>query len=182
MMKKIVPVCLAVILTGFQSYGQPTVEKIIMNGGGRLEVVVPTGFSALPVNGFTSRFPGILPDPIWMITYENGKVMASGTRTGKAVDDNGIPAFTDSIIAALRASANDFKLMDDGILLQDGKNIGFIKFNARSQGQKQFNYMFYVSLEDKLVLFSLECAKKLRKKWEANAEQMAASLRVIPAP
>jgi hypothetical protein len=82
----------------------------------------------------------------------------------------------------LRAATKDFKLLDDGILLQGGKNIGYIKFSLRGAAQKLFNYMFYISIGDELLLFSIEYPRKLRKSWEPTAERMATSLRVLGGP
>jgi hypothetical protein len=85
MMKKIIIVSLVFIISCMQSFGQVQTEKIVMST--RLEIAVPAGFTAFSMERRASSFPGVLPTPLWMISYENGKVMASGTATGKRVDD-----------------------------------------------------------------------------------------------
>jgi hypothetical protein len=174
-MKKIIALCTLFVILGFP--GSAQVEKIILDY--KLEILVPNGFTPFSMDMLESRYPGILRRPIWIISYENKKVFASCTHTEKKVDDNGIPAFTDELITNLKAGMKDFKLVDDGILLKDGKNIGYIKFISQEKGQKTFGYMFYISLEEKLVLFSFDCPKKLRKKWETKSEEMATSLHLL---
>lgn len=175
-MKKIIALCTLAITLCLQGFAQNGLEKIILDS--KLEILVPTGFTRMKRKMFTTYSSVDKRKPSWAITYDNGKVVLSCTFTEKKVDDNSIPAFTDQLIAELKASKNDFKLADDGILLQDGKNIGYIKFMSRVKAQKIFNYMFYNSLEERLVLFILECPKKLREKWEVKADEMAASLRL----
>ena len=175
-MKKNISLWTLGIILCLQGFAQ--VEKIIVDS--KLETSVPKGFTPFSMDKRKSRHPGVLPNPLWLISYENGKVFASCTYTNKKVDDNGIPAFTDELIGELKASTKDFKLIDDGILLQEGKNIGYIKFRSQVEDQKIFNYMFYISLEERLVLFSFDCPKKLRKKWESKARDVAASLKLLP--
>jgi hypothetical protein len=177
-MKKIIALSILAISFCLQCFAQNEVEKINLDD--KLEIFVPKGFTAFRMDKLHSRYPGVLRSPIFMISYDDGKVLASGTHTEQKVDDNGIPAFTDKLIAELKTSVKDFKLLDDGIILKDGKNIGYIKFISQVKDQKTFNYMFYISLEERLVLFSFDCPKKLRKKWEAKAEEMAASLHLLP--
>ena len=177
-MKKIIALCLLATSVCLPGFAQNKVEKIILDD--KLEIFLPQGFTAFSMNKIESRHPAVSLKPIMMVSYDNGKVFASCTHTDQKVDDNGIPAFTDKLIADLKPSVKDFKLIDDGILLKDGKNIGYIKFMSQVKDQKIFNYMFYISLEERLVLFSFDCPKKLRKKWEARAEEMAASLHLLP--
>ena len=99
--------------------------------------------------------------------------------TSSAIDDNGIPAFTDKMLAVLKTNRKDIEFIDDGILLQEGKNIGYIKFISQAKDQKVFNYMFYISMDNRLLLFTFNCISKLRKKWEAKADEMVASLRLV---
>ncbi len=127
-----------------------------------------------------ASFPTVIDNhsPVWAITYENDKVVLTATSTTRAVDDNGIPGFTDQLISIVKEQKKEVKMLDDGILLQDGKNIGYIKFYSKDTDQKKYNYLFYISAGDQLVLFSFSCPKKLRKSWETVAEEIAASLRV----
>ena len=136
-MKKIIALCTLAITLCLQGFAQNGLEKIILDS--KLHILVPTGFTRMERKMFTTYSSVDKRKPWWAITYDNGKVVLSCTSTEKKVDDNSIPAFTDQLIAELKASMDDFKLADDGILLQDGKNIGYIKFISQMKDQKTFS-------------------------------------------
>jgi hypothetical protein len=179
-MKKIIFLLLSTFVFSLTASTQPATEKIIIesdHGHDRMEVNVPKNYTIKKGGAYAT----LLDDhsPLWAITYENDRVILTSTHTTLAVDDNGIPAFTDQLISLVREKNREPKILDDGILLEDGKNIGYIKFYSKETDQKKYNYLFYVSAGGQLVLFSFSCPKKLRKGWETLAERVAASLRII---
>ncbi len=178
MMKKIIAILVLAIPFCFPVFGQAALEKNILDN--KLEMLLPRGFTPMTKEMIASR-PSVVPyQPGWAITGDNGRIILSYMHTDHFADDNGIPGFTDELIAAVRTRGKDVKLLDDGILLEDGKNIGFIKFLSRDNGERTFHYMFYLSLQDRLLLFDLSGPNKLKKKWEERAAQMAASIRLLP--
>lgn len=96
-----------------------------------------------------------------------------------SVTDNDIPAFVDDQLKLARQDDESFKYIDDGIHLQDGKNIGYLKFSTKENGRKYFNYTFFISVHDKPVVFQFSCLLKEQKKWEAEMDKIANSLRVV---
>lgn len=177
MMKNFISLFIVVLLFNLPGFAQ--MEKIPLLDN-KLELMVPKAFTRIPEDKLQLKYPGSRYTPHWAITGEDSKVSLYYSYTNETVDDNGIPGFTDKLIADLKAGSQNFKLLDDGILLQDGKNIGYIKFTSRERDQYVFDYMFYMSLEDRLLLFNFNCTKKLKKKWESRAEEIAASLHLLP--
>ncbi len=177
-MKNIILLFITACLFSLTGLTQIASEKILIeNINSKLEVKVPAGYLIKEKPGAASFFNS--HSPLWGISYDGGKVVFTCTQTLRRVDDNGIPGFTDELISIVKEKARAAKLVDDGILLQEGKNIGFIKFLSKDNAQKKYNYLFYLSVDEQLVLFSFDCLNKARKKWEAIAEQVAASIRVI---
>lgn len=178
MMKKIIVILVLAVPFCFPGFGQAALEKSILDN--KLEMLLPRGFTPMTKEMIASRDYVVPYQPGWASTGDNGQIILSCFHTDQLVDDNGIPGFTDELITAVRARGKDVKLLDDGILLEDGKNIGFIKFLSRDNGKRTFHFMFYLSLQDRLLLFDLSGPKKLKKNWEGRSAEMAASIRLLP--
>lgn len=148
------------------------VKKTIL--GNKVELLVPAGFSASnAINATAFNEEHSFSDHTGKIrlvfTYSN-----DGT-----VTDNDIPEYTNVLINEMKGNVPSFKLLDDGIHLQDGKNIGYIKYMVKDAGVTMFRYQFYISVEDKLLAFIFSCPKKMRPNWEADVDIIANSIRII---
>ncbi|HRD58951.1 MAG TPA: hypothetical protein PK504_12940 [Ferruginibacter sp.] len=94
------------------------------------------------------------------------------------ITDNDIPEWADKQLTALKKSTA-FSYIDDGIYLQNWKNISYIKYYInQDDGSNTFNMLFFTNIGDRLIQFTFSCPAKLRKKWEAVADSIANSLRV----
>ena len=101
--------------------------------------------------------------------------------TAVDIADNDIPMWTDKQLSALRGSQT-FTYIDDGIFLQDGKNIGYIKYKSdQKESFDTYNLLFFMSVDGKLFQVTFFCQYKIRKHWEPIADEIANSLRIIPA-
>jgi hypothetical protein len=178
-MKKMIATFFTAYLLSLPAFAQPGLEKITLPDN-KLEMLVPKGFSRVTDALLSVEYPEAGYKPSWAIAGEESNVSLAYSNTNESVDDNAIPGFTDKLIKEQKVNRKDFKLVDDGILLVDGKNIGYIKFMSRVKDEKIFHFMFYISVAERLVLFSFDCPKRLRKKWESKAEEMAGSLRLLP--
>ncbi len=146
----------------------------------KVVMMVPGGMTPINTNLFESLSPGYGRGTPIEAKGQGNKVTLAYHYTDSLVDDNGIPGFTDQLLAWVKTTHKEIALKDDGILLQDGKNIGYIKFISRETDQKYFNYLFYLSVDNRLLLFSFTCPKKLMKKWDGAVQAMASSIKVQP--
>ena len=176
-MKKLISFFIAFFIFCFAGYSQIILEKISLLDN-KVTILAPKSFARMTEEMLAVKYPAGANKPQWVLTDEDGTVNLAYNYTNSAIDDNGIPAFTDQMLAVLKTNRKDIVFIDDGILLKEGKNIGYIKFISQAKDQKVFNYMFYISLDNRLLLFSFNCIEKLRKKWEVKADEMAASLRL----
>ena len=145
----------------------------------QVEIVVPTTFRVLPASRFTDFYRQTI-QPVVVFSDGLEQVRLAVFYTQLAMDDNGIPAYTDELLKELRKNKKGFSLKDDGILLKDGKNIGYIKCVYKEQGQKRFGYFFYTSLNNQLLLFQFDCQRKAQENWEETAANMASTLVINP--
>ncbi len=160
---------------------QIVLEKILLLEN-TIEILVPNGFSFMSPEMIESRFPALNPKEStktdWVITDKTGAINMAYNYSPIAMDDNHIPGYADILMKGLRADRKDIQFIDDGVLLQDGKNIGYIKFMSDAREKKVFNFAFYISHNDRLLIFNFICLEQLRTTWEAKAEEIANSIRV----
>ena len=172
-------ILLVICVWGFCMHGFSQIELLkISLLDNKVTILAPKGFTKMTEEMLALKYPVSANKPQWVLTDKDGAVNLAYHYTSTAMDDNGIPAFTDEMLALLKTNRKDIEFIDDGILLEDGKNIGYIKFTSQAEDQKNFNFLFYISIDNRLLLFTFNCISKLRKKWEASADKMAGSLRL----
>ncbi|RYD72705.1 MAG: hypothetical protein EOP53_21445 [Sphingobacteriales bacterium] len=118
----------------------------------------------------------------WMMVNKNEMVrimyQAVTSESALKISDNDIPDWTDKQLSIIKKDSLS-SYIDDGIFLQDGKNIGFIKTSRKQKkGPDSFHLLFYISVDDKLLQFHFTCPLNSRKKWESIADAIANSLRI----
>jgi hypothetical protein len=179
MIKKISALIIVSLLLSFNSFSQIILEKILLLDN-KIEILAPKGFIKMTDDMLLVKYPNTANKPNFVLTDESGTVNLLYTYTTTTMDDNGIPGYADELIKGLTSNRKDILIIDDGILLQDGKNIGYIKFISQAKDQKVFNDIFYISLDNRLLLFSFNCIQKWRDEWEQKADEIANSIRVKP--
>ena len=173
-MKKIIS--LAFVMFVFAAIAFPQAELVktsILDG--KVELLIPKDLKQVKEAETTTMENEIT------LADESGKVnlIYSLSDKGEApVSDNDIPAYTDVLLTEMKKNKRGYKEIEDGIHLQDGKNIGYIKFNSKSSGEKLFTYLFYISLDNRVLSFAFTCPAKRRKQWEQVVDTIANSIRV----
>lgn len=171
-MKNIFLFLLLVIFSAGTSMAQTSGKKYLVYNG-KVEISVPSTYAAVSVEktGIRAFQPDILKSPGAMLSF---------SATNETITDNDIPAYADDRLKLARQDDESFKYIDDGIHLQDGKNIGYLKFSTKEGNKKYFNYTFFISVDDKPLVFEFSCLLKEKKKWEAQIDKIANSLRLVP--
>ncbi len=153
---------------GFSQTG--LVKRFIIND--KVELLLPKDFTN------KNELPKNLLNHDIIMADKTGEIELVYNMASDTITDNDIPAYTDVLINEMKTNKKDYNFLDDGIYLQDGKNIGYIKFVSKEKNII-FNYLFYLSVDGKLCIFSFTCPDKLRKKWEPVVDEIANSLRIV---
>lgn len=170
-MKKLT--CLLYIIYNMVSpaFAQPVLKKYVI-ADSRVDIMVPVNY--MPLTDEKNRIKAFQPD-----ARKNSSAILSFWLADGNISDNDIPAFTDDQLKLAKQDDESFKYLDDGIYLQDGKNIGYIKFSTSESGKKFFNYIFFISDGEKPLVFSFTCRFAERKKWETEIDNIANSIRIV---
>ena|SRR6218665_1076571 len=161
------------VLIGFlnmPALAQPDTKKISLVNE-NIEITLPQTYfvNKDSETGAVKIYPDVKQNPGTFLSYRIEK---------DSITDNEIPAFTDKLLQTLKSGYHKFTYIDDGIYLQDGKNISYIKFSSKKNGKKIFHFVFFISLADQPVIFDFSCPYKERTKWETEIESIANSTRL----
>ncbi len=178
-MQKLLIFLIAIIFTASSSFSQMGKTRVVAIDE-LVTLALPASFKKLFNDGVNRTNPkgnGIFvnENELIKITYDLSAVYDPG---GVDVGDNDVHEWADKQLTALKQDAR-FEYVDDGNFLQEGKNIGYIKFIINEPaGPDSFHLLFFTSIKDKLAQFKFSCPAKLQKKWESAAETIANSLRL----
>jgi hypothetical protein len=168
-----------VFISGSQLFAQADKTKKLLIGD-KVEMSVPVSFNQpvrVVMNDSSSKIL-VNQDQRVMIIY---LLATSNMPNAVNVSDNDIPQWTDKQLSAHKIDRR-FEYIDDGIFLQDGKNIGYIKYKTDEEDSLDtYTLLFFMSVDGKLFQAQFNCPYKTRKRWEPIADEIANSLRIINA-
>lgn len=99
-----------------------------------------------------------------------------------SLSDDDVPGHAELLIKMLQVKYPGLNVEDDGISLNEGKNISYIKYTRPVSDAKISGCLIYGSLDNKLSMLIIEYPSKALKTWSAAVDVMIASLRLIDAP
>lgn len=111
-------------------------------------------------------------------TDKNDSTILIYRLSADSITDNDIPAFIDDQIKLAKQDDKTLRFLDDGIFLQDGKNIGYLKYSAEETGTKFFVYLMFISVDNRLMTVSFMYEFEHRKRWEPIGDIIANSIRL----
>lgn len=169
-MKNISLFLLLIIFSAGTSMAQNADKKYLVYNS-KVEISVPPTYSTVSEEktGIRAFQPDMIKSPGAILSF---------SASNENITDNDIPAYADDRLKLAKQDDESFTYIDDGIHLHDGKNIGYLKFSTKEGKQKYFNYTFFISVDDKPLVFQFTCLFKEQKKWEAQMDKVAGSLRV----
>jgi len=153
-----------------------TVKTVVAEG--QVSLQVPTVFQQIanPENNQFLNSSTYIPN--WGIINETEQQQLLYSFTQYATNDNDIPLAFDELNKQLKSSYKRLKIIDDGIHLTDGRNIGYIVFSGNRNRNKKTGYLFYLSVKNRLLVFAFISNKKLDNEWKNTLDDMAKSITV----
>lgn len=144
---------------------------------GRIELLVPKRMSEMSDEMWALKYRSRERPPM-VLTDDDGEVNLLASGTAQQAGEDQMAAFVDFQMDQLKKQRSDLFILDHGVKIVNGKNVGFFKFHSTAADQKVFNYYFFIIVEGKVVLFTFNCIDRLRDDWEDTADQIVASLKV----
>jgi hypothetical protein len=145
---------------------------------GHVSLQIPTTFQQLfdPENNDFLTSSSYKPNWGIVNTIEQQQLLYSFTKINTS--DNDIPEVFDLLKKELSATYKKLNIEDDGIHLTNNRNVGYIVFSGKRNNQKKMGYLFYFSVQNRLIVFAFLSNKKINEKWTFTLELMAKSIMV----
>jgi len=145
---------------------------------GQVSLQIPTIFQQIDEPENNNFVNNSLYTPNWGIINETDQQQFLSSFTQQAISDNDIPGAFDQLYKELQSSYKKLKIIQDGIHLTDGRNIGYIVFSGNRNKEKKAGYLFYLSVQNRLLVFAFLADKKISKEWKSTLDAMAMSVTV----
>jgi hypothetical protein len=167
---------LLLLLFPIVGFSQGKLKNIALFDG-KIELMVPEHMAEMSDEMWALKYRS-RDRPAMVLTDDDGEVNLLASETAQSASENQMSAFVDFQMDQLKKQRPDLAMLDHGVRIVNGKNVGFFKFLSAATDQNVFNYYFFVIVDSKVVLFTFNCIQKLRKRWEDTADKMVASLKV----
>lgn len=167
---------ITLLLLPVLGFSQTKLSKInLLND--KVEILAPEGLSKMTDEIWKLKY-GTTPRPILVLTDENAEVNLLADMTQQPATENQLAAYKDFRIANLKKTRTDITILEDAVKTVNGKKVGVIKFSSQAVDQKIFNYYFFSIVDGKILLFTFNCAEKLKATWEKTADEILLSLKI----
>jgi hypothetical protein len=145
--------------------------------GDKVTVIIPAMFNSdSSVN--TTTYSLVPEKPSYVFKSSSEKARCLIYYSADSLSDNDVPAFTDLLISKIKGLYASVKIQDDGISLNDGKNIGYIKCTTGKRRHKKSLQCFYGSFNGRLLLFLVDSDVNNDQKLAQATDIMISSLRI----
>jgi len=162
------------LFTPFAAFSQNFFETISLVDD-KVQILVPKEWAPMSDQLWAAKYPGRTM-PMLALTDENGEVDLIADLTQQPATAAQIADFKAFQIQQLQSSRPDLEFLSEGIKDIHGRPVGYFKFLSRAVDQKVFNYYFFTVVDGKIMLFTFNCLKSLKRAWERSADRIMASL------
>jgi len=141
----------------------------------KVRLLVPSDWAPMSNQLWETKYPGRTM-PMLALTDENGEVDLIADLTRQPATEDQIADFKAFQLQQLKTSRPDMEFLSEGIRTVHGRQVGYFKFLTRAVDQKVFNYYFFTVVDGRIMLFTFNCIKSLKRAWERSADQIMASI------
>ena len=117
--------------------------------------------------------------PKYVYGGEGIKFQLTFNKTEHIVPDSGIKEFVKLSAQMLEAVGPKVRIIEKKTIEKEGYNIGVMSFVSRAIDMMVFNYQYYVSVDDKLLIGGISFPSKLKKEYMPIAEEIIDSFEII---
>lgn len=176
-MKQLVRIVLF-ILTPTLTFSQNDLEKTALLDN-KIEMLIPNSFHKMSEEEYKFKYPNPKRKASLILTdkYLEVNLVIDHIQQYPLTNEQ-VEEFKNMQLSALQKSHPESKLLDNGKMEINSKEIGFFKIMTQGIDQKIFNYFVFTTLDNKVLLMTFNCAEKQMSTWETLIDKMIASLKV----
>jgi len=137
-------------------------------------IKLPSDFSAMSAETIKRKYP-TEPRPKLVYTDASSRINLVVQLTTNAANPELIDAYQKQLAGVFGAQHT---LTGGGVMVVNGKKVGFNEFVSKAADTDIYNFMFYTDFDGTLLMFSFNCTIAERPAWEKKARQIMESLSI----
>lgn len=140
-----------------------------------LELKYPSSLKIMDDEIFNLKYK--LPKkPEICLADESSKISLIGGMRNETGTDKDLNNILESSKQLMLSKRSDLKILSSGIKTVNNKKIAFVKFHSEAIDQKIFNYIFFTTINGKILMCNFNCIEKIQKEWEPIADEIVNSI------
>ncbi len=167
-----------VVAFAMPSWAQETPSKLEKKTlfGGNIEIMAPSNFELLDSSVIDYKYPSANKPKVVFSNVEMSINLAFSVKENASKSKINISLFTDIMATTLKDALPGSKVLDQGVVRQNGGDFGYVEIRTKALDTQIYNLMYFVITEEELIIVSFNCPMKLLKEWKPVAKDIMASL------
>lgn len=172
--------CLSfLVFTLFSLVGlaQTTTKKVSLLND-KLSITVPSDFNEMSDRDFSLRYR-MSKKPILILTDERQQLNLIVENTKALCTKEQFASYLDFQLDSYKKEIPDLVVIEKKITTSvSGVPIGYMKINFKSGENLIFNYFFFTTVNDELIIFTVNFLDVLRVRWEKSIDDVLYSIKL----
>jgi hypothetical protein len=143
----------------------------------RIEILLPKNFTVMSEEMAKIKYPSERRPTLIYTNDETSVNIAFNLLTTK-IKDSEITEFKAATKSNLDKAYSNANFLKDTIITNNNKNIGVLELITPALDTKVYNLMFFMELDGKLLLGSINCTEALMKEWQPIAQEILQSIKI----
>lgn len=170
-------ICLFFLLLCIMGKAQTAVKDVTLLQG-KLSINVPVDFKEMSDRDFSLRYR-MSKKPILILTDERQQLNLIVENTKALCTREQFNSYLDFQLDSYKKEVPDLVVLEKGIINSaSGVPVGFMKLNFKSGEHLIFNYFFFTTVNDELIIFTVNFLDVLRIRYEKAIDDVLTSVKV----
>jgi hypothetical protein len=143
----------------------------------RIEILLPKNFTVMSEEMAKIKYPSERR-PTLIYTNDETTVNIAFSHLTTKIKDSEITEFKATTKSNLDKAYSNANFLKDTIITNNNKNIGVLELITPALDTKVYNLMFFMELDGKLLLGSINCTEALMKEWQPIAQEILQSIKI----
>ncbi len=172
-------ICLFLLLLCITGKAQNAVKDITLLQG-KLSINIPADYKEMSDRDFSLRYR-MSKKPILILTDERQQLNLIVENTKTLCTREQFNSYLDFQLDSYKKEVPDLIVLEKGIITSaSGVPVGFMKLNFKSGEHLIFNYFFFTTVNDELIIFTVNFLDVLRIRYEKAIDEVLSSIKINP--
>jgi hypothetical protein len=145
--------------------------------GGRVELLVPAGFTTMTREMIQVKYPNRKP-PQFALSDERAATNVALTWSETKATQATMPSFETYLYSSTQKAQPQAVWYDHGLQTIGGRQVAFMEMLTPVPDGQVYNLLFFTDVDGRLLIITFNCLKEELEIWRPKAKEIMASLQV----